>query len=675
MISTDSERKATPEHPSPASASSSTLVITPLPSTADSKDSLTLPQVVPRSTKALRPSTLSISLPLSTSSPPPQRMSGKGFVEPHRSHLPRRANTTKSRGSVRAETPRKSVEPPSNSARPENDEDPFAISPPHASTGRHSVNPTSANANNGHMPTQLLSLRIAEPSVRTTTPTSSSLPQTPPLPPRTPLQTPSGIPGTPAQTPKGHLEPQSANLPRRHQRSVKAPERDGSPVSKVRHARSMSRSRLGSGAGKNDTNDGIAEEGERFPRDTRGEERRTRSMSRHRSERSRFGPPLRAGKDAEKTEEGVPLDLKEYSKSCLQEMGKGSGVFVGFLPDEINVEHPQERLHVVVQSNTDRLVLPLPPLPPPIESYGELKLWSATTCAENRTYLDGMTALTDAQIQEGCSFIEGVKQTPQDGSESPSRVRILSPRLRPEDAMSLAICYLAYSSPCLIKPSPSVSKPLLSSIPIMTPSSDTNSDSPAAPPSSINDAGAARLIPFGSELTREQIVRTRQLSFPGSWDDEFGEIDVVNVDSSSQPNPAAKYKEPRYTPAHALYMHLLDDIDSDADLERELWDAEEEAFAGRMGVVPLGFGGGVGRSANGELEAERVANSEASTTKSVHGAQGSACNRRRDHESNRDSDRDRERGMEYKCIRSEWRGVLSFEGLRRLDGVWLGGSS
>lgn len=60
-------------------------------------------------------------------------------------------------------------------------------------------------------------------------------------------------------------------------------------------------------------------------------------------------------------------------------------------------------------------------------------------------------------------------------------------------------------------------------------------------------------------------------------------------------------------------MHLLDEIDSDADLEPELWDVEEEAFMGHMGVVPLGFGD-VGRSANGELEAEQVAISEVSTS-------------------------------------------------------------
>lgn len=103
----------------------------------------------------------------------------------------------------------------------------------------------------------------------------------------------------------------------------------------------------------------------------------------------------------------------------------------------------QERLHVVGQSNTDRLTLPLPPLPPPIESSGELKLWSAPTCAENWAYLDGVTALADVQTQEVCSFIERAKQTPQADPRFPSTVRTLSPRLRPEDAMSLAVCYLA----------------------------------------------------------------------------------------------------------------------------------------------------------------------------------------------------------------------------------------
>jgi hypothetical protein len=83
-------------------------------------------------------------------------------------------------------------------------------------------------------------------------------------------------------------------------------------------------------------------------------------------------------------------------------------------------------------------------------------------------------------------------------------------------------------------------------------------------------------------------------------------------------------------------MHL-DDIDSDIDLERELWDAAEEASMGRTGVVPLGSGGGgVGRS--GQLEEEQMVHSEGSTSKSVFGARGSACNRWLGHDDDRDSE-------------------------------------
>jgi hypothetical protein len=121
--------------------------------------------------------------------------------------------------------------------------------------------------------------------------------------------------------------------------------------------------------------------------------------------------------------------LKDIQNIAYRKWAKE--VFVGFLPDEINVEDPEERLHVVVQSNTDRLVLPLPPLPPPIESSGPLQLWSAAACVENRTYSDGVTALTDVQIQHGCSFIERAKQTPQDDSRSPLTVLNTLPTLTP----------------------------------------------------------------------------------------------------------------------------------------------------------------------------------------------------------------------------------------------------
>ena len=180
----------------------------------------------------------------------------------------------------------------------------------------------------------------------------------------------------------------------------------------------------------------------------------------------------------------------------------------------------------------------------------------------------------------------------------------------------------------MIRPSSSSSSASVSSHPIPRQSFDANAESPAALSSSSFG---------GANFTQEQMIRTCKLSFPGSWDDDEL-VDFVehriNVDSSIPP----KFKEPRYTPVHALYMHLHDDIDSDVDLERELWDAaEREAFMGGgatgmgMGVGFGDVGGQIGSGGGGELEEEQMGmglSEAASTTKSVFGAcGGSACHR------------------------------------------------
>lgn len=144
-------------------------------------------------------------------------------------------------------------------------------------------------------------------------------------------------------------------------------------VSKIRHVRSRLRLRLGAISEKDNINDSLAGgEGSISTRDSR----RSETVSRHRSERSRFGSRLRPGKDVEMVRpvEDVPLYVKDHSNTYLKE--KGSGSFVGFLPydSEINEENSQECLLVVVQSNTDRLVLPLPSLPPPIESFWSIEV-------------------------------------------------------------------------------------------------------------------------------------------------------------------------------------------------------------------------------------------------------------------------------------------------------------
>jgi len=155
--------------------------------------------------------------------------------------------------------------------------------------------------------------------------------------------------------------------------------------------------------------------------------------------------------------------------------------------EEAEAEDSQEPLHVVVQSNMDRLILPLPPLPP-IEAPCPLELWSSGSCAaEPRTmYLDGVTVLTDAQIQDGCAFIERARRTTtttRDGGSNRS---------------------------------PSVSsKHLLSSHPTMTQSSDANSESPLAPPPLIDDGMMGTVTGFGKRQVMGSDARTAETSQSG----------------------------------------------------------------------------------------------------------------------------------------------------------------
>ncbi|KAF5320820.1 hypothetical protein D9619_002237 [Psilocybe cf. subviscida] len=62
------------------------------------------------------------------------------------------------------------------------------------------------------------------------------------------------------------------------------------------------------------------------------------------------------------------------------------------------------------------------------------------------THIDGVPALSVAQIREGCEFIRSVLSSPVDSTTSastarPCRVRVIAPRARPEDAWAVALCY------------------------------------------------------------------------------------------------------------------------------------------------------------------------------------------------------------------------------------------
>ena len=70
-------------------------------------------------------------------------------------------------------------------------------------------------------------------------------------------------------------------------------------------------------------------------------------------------------------------------------------------------------------------------------------------------YIEGTSALSEEQIREGCEFMKGWLDDSSEGvdeedlSRTRTRIRILSPRNRPEDAFAIGLCYLAWAEKCV----------------------------------------------------------------------------------------------------------------------------------------------------------------------------------------------------------------------------------
>ena len=125
---------------------------------------------------------------------------------------------------------------------------------------------------------------------------------------------------------------------------------------------------------------------------------------------------------------------------CAQELVKG--VILGFLTEgdenvvRIKVYHDSTALSSsIIPSSTSA-------------SSSELLL-KLSLSPNSSAYTDGTTSLTDSQIQQACTFIEEHISIPEisndDNNNSSKRVSvlILGPRMRPEEAMSIGVSYLA----------------------------------------------------------------------------------------------------------------------------------------------------------------------------------------------------------------------------------------
>ena len=336
-----------------------------------------------------------------------KRMSGKGFIEPHRNNLPRRKRrvvTAPVDGAVTARTRDKTLSHilfPTSEAGPHSPDESYLKDHLHNNGApRHTPTPitlprssssSSVNTNLTEPPSSLRGSPI--PSVpfrkspRLSEPSSTFLSYPTFQSPKRPLfhtaalATIRSLPITPT---KGHLQPTSATLPRRHreQRHTAVP------------------------------NDALKEVGDQMIKE------------------------VKADTDTDMVTKSKSQGMRQIPSRCYQTLAKG--VILGFLTDDNDENIVQIKVYdnsLTSSSSSPRSLFPSSELhlqlsPPP-------NLLSHT---------DGTTSLTGSQIQQACTFIdEHISIQDPSKNTRPERVSvlILAPRSRPEEAMSIGISYLA----------------------------------------------------------------------------------------------------------------------------------------------------------------------------------------------------------------------------------------
>ena len=137
--------------------------------------------------------------------------------------------------------------------------------------------------------------------------------------------------------------------------------------------------------------------------------------------------------------------MEQQRKSiCAQELSKG--IILGFLAEG---EAPDENIVRIIKVFDDSTT-PSRTSSPTLSSEPHLQL---TLPTDSSSYIDGTTSLTDSQIQQACTFIDEHISVPLADTSSingstlrpPGHVSvlILTPCIRPEEAMSIGISYLA----------------------------------------------------------------------------------------------------------------------------------------------------------------------------------------------------------------------------------------
>ncbi|PPR01432.1 hypothetical protein CVT26_015436 [Gymnopilus dilepis] len=333
---------------------------------------------------------------------------------------------------------------------------------------------------------------------------------------------------------------------------------------------------------------------------------------------------------------------KMKERMCLQEVGRASGVEVGFLDVGVGGEDGAREAVVefwnlkaggdIKREVKRRVVLRVvDPLPSNSLGEGDPSSSSSSSLPQDLdlelplpddlpTYIDGQPALSAEQIRAGCAFIAAHLSSPPVSSPSSSslppssststrttrrKVRILTPVARPEDGMAIALCYLAYYAP------------------------------PPSSSSSSSDSSKTKT------KTQSTLLESLHNYFRDPSDADTDIAFSINTDADEQPaqedNDNTMGLKPWYeslSGAHLLYMRLLDEVEPRSEVRDPRVRETSRAFVPGPAY---------------EEEVDVVGDSEEESS---------------DMKTRRDGEGD---GEEYAGIRTEWRGVLSYEGLVKVD--------
>ncbi len=334
-------------------------------------------------------------------------------------------------------------------------------------------------------------------------------------------------------------------------------------------------------------------------------------------------------------------------------------------------------------------------------------------------YKDGIPTLTNAHIRDGCDFMKRwignssllLPSVETDSGDTSPMIRILTPRWRPEEAMGLALCYLAWAE---------LEAPRIESEAHLIVQEDASSH-PRVVPFGVNDLDLSSLELPRSETNLDEVVDVFSMALPSHLQCEDGMAAADNF-----PTLDAHYA---YSSIHHLSMRLLDD-DLGEWMGRRAMDEVGGTKDGRFAAVGLGLGILGFQAIREELQVE--GRSDSDTAESSR--QGRPTHRRRNEKKGGrplfrypllDSDKGKEKGLHLReaafggregslsisetCegseekdvqwassvdngigrsewekekqrdwkarrtwtgMRDEWRGVLSFEGLEGLVGIW-----